>query len=218
MLHICEQQMFHSGTKWLATAKWNEDGSCFIRLRPCELRRDKSEKAVLWSTPGGVWSTFCAYELCSSSIKIYEAALRAMKRSLFRLHVFLPLEKRQKNGGRTRDRTGDTGIFSPLLYLLSYPATLVVNARLPSGFARCFITLAFFFKIANFFCFFLLFFAFEAQIFHVFSKIVHISGSWMEVFHVFKKTAISPILFTVTLICLTFQPYSISQQTEYRGL
>ena len=83
---------------------------------------------------------------------------------------------RQKNGGRTRDRTGDTGIFSPLLYLLSYPATLVVNARLPSGFARCFITLAFFFKIANFFCFFLLFFAFEAQIFHVFSKIVHISG------------------------------------------
>ena len=30
---------------------------------------------------------------------------------------------RQKNGGRTRDRTGDTGIFSPLLYLLSYPAT-----------------------------------------------------------------------------------------------
>ena len=36
---------------------------------------------------------------------------------------------RQKNGGRTRDRTGDTGIFSPLLYLLSYPATLVVIAR-----------------------------------------------------------------------------------------
>ena len=84
---------------------------------------------------------------------------------------------RQKNGGKDQDRTGDTRIFSPLLYLLSYPATLVVNARLPSGFARCFITLAFFFKIANFFCFFLLFFAFEAQIFHVFSKIVHISGS-----------------------------------------
>ena len=33
---------------------------------------------------------------------------------------------RQKNGGRTRNRTGDTGIFSPLLYLLSYPATRVV--------------------------------------------------------------------------------------------
>ena len=31
--------------------------------------------------------------------------------------------RRYKNGGRTRDRTGDTGIFSPLLYLLSYPAT-----------------------------------------------------------------------------------------------
>jgi hypothetical protein len=27
---------------------------------------------------------------------VHEAALRAMKRSLFRLHVFLPLEKRQK--------------------------------------------------------------------------------------------------------------------------
>ena len=31
--------------------------------------------------------------------------------------------KRQKNGGRTQNRTGDTGIFSPLLYRLSYPAT-----------------------------------------------------------------------------------------------
>ena len=84
----------------------------------------------------------------------YEAALRAMKRSLFRFHVFLPLEKRQKNGGRTRNRTGDTGIFSPLLYLLSYPATLVVSASLASRLARCFITLVLFFKIANFFLFF----------------------------------------------------------------
>ena len=40
---------------------------------------------------------------------------------------------RQKNGGRTRDRTGDTGIFSPLLYLLSYPATLVVQLCSPLG-------------------------------------------------------------------------------------
>lgn len=31
--------------------------------------------------------------------------------------------KRQKNGGKDRDRTGDTRIFSPLLYQLSYPAT-----------------------------------------------------------------------------------------------
>ena len=29
----------------------------------------------------------------------------------------------KKNGGRTRDRTGDTRIFSPLLYRLSYPTT-----------------------------------------------------------------------------------------------
>ena len=28
-----------------------------------------------------------------------------------------------KNGGRDQNRTGDTGIFSPLLYRLSYPAT-----------------------------------------------------------------------------------------------
>ena len=31
---------------------------------------------------------------------------------------------RQKNGGKDQDRTGDTRIFSPLLYQLSYPATL----------------------------------------------------------------------------------------------
>ena len=31
--------------------------------------------------------------------------------------------KRQKNGGKDRSRTGDTRIFSPLLYQLSYPAT-----------------------------------------------------------------------------------------------
>ena len=30
----------------------------------------------------------------------------------------------KNNGGRTQNRTGDTGIFSPLLYRLSYPATL----------------------------------------------------------------------------------------------
>ncbi len=30
--------------------------------------------------------------------------------------------KRQKNGGKDRFRTGDTRIFSPLLYQLSYPA------------------------------------------------------------------------------------------------
>jgi hypothetical protein len=29
-----------------------------------------------------------------------------------------------RNGGRRRDRTADTGIFNPLLYQLSYPATL----------------------------------------------------------------------------------------------
>jgi hypothetical protein len=31
----------------------------------------------------------------------------------------------QKNGGRDRDRTDDTRIFSPLLYQLSYPATVM---------------------------------------------------------------------------------------------
>ena len=38
-----------------------------------------------------------------------------------------PPESRQKNGGRTQNRTGDTGIFSPLLYRLSYPATCSHN-------------------------------------------------------------------------------------------
>ncbi len=31
--------------------------------------------------------------------------------------------RKYKNGGKDRDRTGDTRIFSPLLYQLSYPAT-----------------------------------------------------------------------------------------------
>ena len=34
-----------------------------------------------------------------------------------------------KNGGRTQNRTGDTGIFSPLLYRLSYPATCKLYNR-----------------------------------------------------------------------------------------
>ena len=32
-----------------------------------------------------------------------------------------PLE--ESNGGKDQDRTGDTRIFNPLLYQLSYPAT-----------------------------------------------------------------------------------------------
>ena len=33
------------------------------------------------------------------------------------------INQSKKNGGKDRDRTGDTRIFSPLLYQLSYPAT-----------------------------------------------------------------------------------------------
>ena len=32
-------------------------------------------------------------------------------------------KRAKKIGGRTQNRTGDTRIFSPLLYQLSYPAT-----------------------------------------------------------------------------------------------
>ena len=31
--------------------------------------------------------------------------------------------RRERSGGRSRNRTNDTRIFSPLLYQLSYPAT-----------------------------------------------------------------------------------------------
>ena len=51
------------------------------------------------------------------------AELRRQKKAqiiLFQYH----LGAKAKNGGRTQNRTGDTGIFSPLLYRLSYPATL----------------------------------------------------------------------------------------------
>ena len=36
----------------------------------------------------------------------------------------------EKNGGRSQNRTGDTGIFSPLLYRLSYPATYKVSRKI----------------------------------------------------------------------------------------
>ena len=38
----------------------------------------------------------------------------------------------EMDGGRDQDRTGDTGIFSPLLYQLSYPATQKTNG-VPGG-------------------------------------------------------------------------------------
>jgi hypothetical protein len=37
---------------------------------------------------------------------------------------FLVRERASSSGGRTQNRTGDTRIFSPLLYRLSYPASL----------------------------------------------------------------------------------------------
>ena len=43
----------------------------------------------------------------------------------------LPIELHQpkKNGAFERNRTTDTGIFSPLLYQLSYKGTYIFNAR-----------------------------------------------------------------------------------------
>ena len=49
------------------------------------------------------------------------------------LIVFLA-RKRLKSGGRGQNRTGDTRIFSLLLYRLSYPATgLIQNVKLPAA-------------------------------------------------------------------------------------
>ena len=52
------------------------------------------------------------------------AVLQAWKGNRFwRIHHWKSREPgRQKNGGWTRNRTGDTRIFNPLLYQLSYPA------------------------------------------------------------------------------------------------
>ena len=36
--------------------------------------------------------------------------------------------RKYKNGGKDRDRTGDTRIFSPLLYQLSYPAISYISS------------------------------------------------------------------------------------------
>ena len=79
--------------------EWN--GKCFIAEWNGLPRRNEMKTGAASSEKAFLWSTFCACELCSSSIKIYEAALRAMKRtfgawseSLFRLHSpFLPAAK-----------------------------------------------------------------------------------------------------------------------------
>ena len=56
---------------------------------PCGLRRAKSEKAVYEALcvlhASGVSST----QKYEAQLTLHEAALRAMKQSLFRLHVFL---------------------------------------------------------------------------------------------------------------------------------
>ena len=39
----------------------------------------------------------------------------------------------EESGGKDRDRTDDTGIFSPLLYQLSYLATLKTDIGVPGG-------------------------------------------------------------------------------------
>ena len=71
VLHICESKCF---------ILWNDSGTML------HLKRRFMKYGF------AVWSTFCACELCSSSIKIYEAPLDSgMKRSLDRLHVFLQI-------------------------------------------------------------------------------------------------------------------------------
>ena len=130
---------------------------CFIAEQSGLPRRNEmktgaasSEKAVLWSTPGGVWSTFCAYELCSSSIKIYEAALRAMEWSLAASLFFCLWKKAKKWWQDPGSNRGHGDFQSPAL-----PTELSRHSRgsalLSSWIAYCFITLAFFLKIANFF-------------------------------------------------------------------
>ena len=121
---------------------------------------------------------------------------------------------RQKNGGRTRDRTGDTGIFSPLLYLLSYPATFVVSVSLASRLACCFITLVLFFKIANFFLLFFDFSWFFRPLYLFFCFFLEILAfllwegmgmfSWMGV-RVSAITAL-PLLYYLLLCCYAVVP------------
>ena len=127
---------------------------------------------------------------------------------------------RQKNGGRTRDRTGDTGIFSPLLYLLSYPATFVVSASLASRLACCFITLVLFFKIANFFLLFFdfswffrplyLFFCFFLEIlaflFFYYERLCEHMGMFLEMGVRVSAITALPFLYYLLLCCYAVVP------------
>ena len=77
VLHICESKCF---------ILWNDSGTML------HLKRRFMKHGF------AVWSTFCACELCSSSIKIYEAPLDSgMKRSLSGF-MFFCLDQGKKNG------------------------------------------------------------------------------------------------------------------------
>ena len=91
----------------------------------------KSEKSADFEhkrgVPGkGKTENFC----CShgfSVLKILQTEnLKRKNTRIFRvflIHKSLNINELKQNGGGTRDRTGDTRIFSPLLYRLSYPTT-----------------------------------------------------------------------------------------------
>ena len=78
VLHICESKCF---------ILWNDSGTML------HLKRRFMKHGF------AVWSTFCACELCSSSIKIYEAPLDSgMKRSLTASCFFAQLGQKKWSG------------------------------------------------------------------------------------------------------------------------
>ena len=106
MLHIVEWNgtMLHSGMKWSCFicqgVLWSTDSprdvlqavnshffifSSYERSE-CFILWSETEQCFIWK--GVLWSTASPYE---AQLTLHEAALRAMKRSLFRLHVFLPI-------------------------------------------------------------------------------------------------------------------------------
>ena len=71
-------------------------------------------------------STFCSTS--NGNILPFFACLEKNKKSRFRLEIRILLSFAFLQSGATRNRTGDTRIFSPLLYQLSYGTNMLFSA------------------------------------------------------------------------------------------
>ena len=88
---------------------------------PCPRKSPNGEFGGFWQISALQNADFSNSPFCQSRDKSLQFNLK-IRQEKSRMACHHPAS-RQKNGGKDQDRTGDTRIFSPLLYQLSYPAT-----------------------------------------------------------------------------------------------